>query len=502
MKRTCDFFGKLDKRVQDTNSLLCVGLDPHQQDLKDDQSGKNAFEFCKKIVDATASVAAAFKPNAAFFERLGPDGVKALKDLISYIPNHIPVLLDVKRGDISSTAAAYASAAFDILGADAVTVSPYMGVDSVDPFNNKKGRGVFILCKTSNKSSNDLQSLKIQGGLSVFEHVARLSETKWGKNVGLVVGATDVNALRRVRAVAPKIWILAPGVGAQGGDLEGVLKSGLRREDASGVLITVSRGISRADSPRFAAENLAKMISDFRTNMLASSEKKVDDDKTSSLASYQREFIDTAMRLEVLRFGSFTLKSGRISPYFFNAGLFRTGAAMNVLCRSYASAIQRAGVSFDVLFGPAYKGIPLVAGLSMVLSEQTGQDIPFAYNRKEAKDHGEGGVLVGADMKGKRVLIVDDVITAGTAIREALATLTKAGARPVAVALAMDRQEIVGNGCDKSAVEVLSSEQGLDVVNVIALRDLFEYAKRDDRMKDHFKSIKAYRAKYGSKSSQ
>ena len=500
MKRTCDFFGKLDQRVKETNSLLCVGLDPHEQDLKDDQSGKNAFEFCKRIVDLTKHVASAYKPNAAFFERLGPDGMKALKDLIAYIPNEIPVLLDVKRGDISSTAAAYASSAFDFLKADAVTVSPYMGVDSVNPFNNKDGRGVFILCKTSNKSSNDLQSLKVEGGLSIFEHVARLSEKTWGQNLGLVVGATDVNALQRVRAVAPKIWILAPGVGAQGGDLEGVLKTGLRSEDASGVLITVSRGISRADSPKVAAENLAKMIADFRTKMLNSSSKSVKQEE--SLASYQREFIDTTMRLEVLRFGSFTLKSGRISPYFFNAGLFRTGAAMNVLCRSYASAIERAGVSFDILFGPAYKGIPLVAGLSMVLSQQTGRDIPFAYNRKEAKDHGEGGVLVGANMKGKRVLIVDDVITAGTAIREALTLLSKAGATPVAVALAMDRQEIVGNGCEKSAVEVLSSEQGLEIVSVIALKDLFEYAKRDDRMKDHFESIKAYRSKYGSKSCQ
>ena len=193
----------------------------------------------------------------------------------------------------------------------------------------------------------DLQSLKIEEVLD-FRTRARLSEKTWGQNLGLVVGATDVNALQRVRAVAPKIWILAPGVGAQGGDLEGVLKTGLRSEDASGVLITVSRGISRADSPKVAAENLAKMIADFRTKMLNSSSKSVKQEE--SLASYQREFIDTAMRLEVLRFGSFTLKSGRISPYFLMLIISHGCCNERIVSSTHLQSSVR--VSFDILFGP------------------------------------------------------------------------------------------------------------------------------------------------------
>jgi len=510
------FFEKLERRVHATGSLLCVGLDPHAQDLKVN-SGKEAFAFCKRIIDETKHVAVAYKPNSAFFEQLGGDGVSALKDVIAYIPNEIPVLLDVKRGDISSTAKAYAAAAFDVVGADAVTISPYMGADSIRPFTERPGKAVFILCKTSNKSSDDLQSLPLQGssGRCLFEHVASLAERSWGcvsagedssrskraklnHDVGLVVGATDVAALKRVRSVAPSLWILAPGVGAQGGDLRGILEAGLRRSDASGVLVTVSRGISRADSPRDAANTLSKQIAEVRALVR---DAKTKDAGGSALEPYQRRFIETALRLQVLRFGSFTLKSGRVSPYFFNAGLFRTGTAMSVLSRSYAEAIQAANIDFDVLFGPAYKGIPLVTGVAMVLSEATGRAVSFAYNRKERKDHGEGGVLVGADLKGKRVLIVDDVITAGTAVREAIKMLTAAGATPVGVALALDRQEVVRSDTKKSAVEELAQERGLRVVSVITLKNLIDFAKDDPVASAHFDAIRKYRATYGSSAS-
>lgn len=390
-----------------------------------------------------------------------------------------------------------------------------MGADSIDPFLDADGRrGIFVLCKTSNKTSNELQSLKLAcSGEHLFEHVAKLSELKWGRRhapgestIGLVVGATDVNALRCVRVAAPKAWILAPGVGAQGGNLEDVLDAGFRKEDASGILITVSRGISRSKDPKITAENLAVKIIHARRTFRAlrknDEEKEVDESEvSSSLLPFQRTFINTALNLDVLRFGSFVLKSGRISPYFFNAGLFRTGTAMNVLSQSYAMAIERAGIKFDVLFGPAYKGIPLVCSVAMTISRMTGKELAFAYNRKEKKDHGEGGMLVGAELKGQRVLIVDDVITAGTAIREAIRMLVGVGAKPVAVALALDRQEVVQDGCDDSAVEVLAKEHELDVVSVITLRDLSAYVKHDASMMKHFESIAAYRSRYGSKSS-
>ena len=157
------------------------------------------------------------------------------------------------------------------------------------------------------------------------------------------------------------------------------------------------------------------------------------------MRDYQRDFLDFAIGRGVLRFGEFTLKSGRISPYFFNAGLFDSGAALARLGRCYAAAIMEAGLEFDTLFGPAYKGIPLVATVAVALAEQHGRDVPWCFNRKEAKDHGEGGMIVGAPLKG-RVLIVDDVITAGTAIRETMQILTAHGATPAGVLIALDRR--------------------------------------------------------------
>src|ERR1700681_3704402 len=189
------------------------------------------------------------------------------------------------------------------------------------------------------------------------------------------------------------------------------------------------------------------------------------------ILAYQTDFINLCVRLGVLRFGSFTLKSGRESPYFFNAGLFNTGAAIGAVGRAYAAAIAASGLDFDMLFGPAYKGIPLVTITAAALAEQTGRDLKFAFNRKETKDHGEGGSIVGSPLSG-RVLIVDDVITAGTAIRESIEMIRTAGAQPAAVALALDRQER-GQG-NLSAVQEIESEHGLTCVSIITLAELIE----------------------------
>jgi orotate phosphoribosyltransferase len=185
---------------------------------------------------------------------------------------------------------------------------------------------------------------------------------------------------------------------------------------------------------------------------------------------HQRDFLDLALRLGVLRFGKFTLKSGRESPYFFNAGLFDTGTAIAGLGRAYAAALQAAGLDYDVLFGPAYKGIPLVTATAAALAERHGRDVPWAFNRKEAKDHGEGGTIVGRKLAG-RVLIVDDVITAGTAIRESIDLIRAAGATPAGVLLALDRQE-QGRESARSAVQEVRDQFGLPVVSILTLADL------------------------------
>lgn len=260
------FFSFLERRVDDCSSLLCIGLDPHSAELGH-PSAAAALEFSLNLVKQTAPYAAAFKPNAAFFEQYGSRGWSALKQVIAAVRHEserrgslIPVILDAKRGDIASTAEAYADSAFKKLGAHGITLNPYLGRDSIEPFLADHEKGVFLLCKTSNPGSGDLQDLALEGGELVYERVARLAE-QWNtrNNIGLVVGATHPQALSRVRAAAPRLWFLAPGVGAQGGDLETALKAGLRA-DGKGMLVAVSRAISRADDPSRAAAELRDEI--------------------------------------------------------------------------------------------------------------------------------------------------------------------------------------------------------------------------------------------------
>ena len=211
-------------------------------------------------------------------------------------------------------------------------------------------------------------------------------------------------------------------------------------------------------------------------------------------AAYQSEFIDLCVRLGVLKFGTFTLKSGRESPYFFNAGLFNTGAAINAVGRAYAAALAGSDLGFDIIFGPAYKGIPLVTVTAAAMAEHHGRNLPFAYNRKEAKDHGEGGSIVGSPLTG-RVLIIDDVITAGTAIRESIDIIKQAGARPAGVLLALDRQERAPNSL-LSAVQEVRESYGIPVLAVISLQDLMAHMSAPGQ-EANLKNMRDYRARYG-----
>ncbi len=213
------------------------------------------------------------------------------------------------------------------------------------------------------------------------------------------------------------------------------------------------------------------------------------------MRDYQREFIQFAIEQNVLRFGEFTLKSGRVSPYFFNAGLFNTGTALARLGRYYAAAIEDAGVEFDVLFGPAYKGIPLAASAAVALSNDYNRDVPYVFNRKEAKSHGEGGNLVGAPLEG-RVMIIDDVITAGTAIREVMDIINAAdNATPAAVMIALNRMER-GKG-ELSAIQEVERDYGMQVISIVSLADIVEYLTDVGGYEDAIKAISAYRAEYG-----
>jgi orotate phosphoribosyltransferase len=211
---------------------------------------------------------------------------------------------------------------------------------------------------------------------------------------------------------------------------------------------------------------------------------------------YQRDFIELALQRGVLRFGEFTLKSGRVSPYFFNLGRIDTGAALARLGRAYAATLEKSGLAFDMLFGPAYKGIALAVATAIALAERHGRDVPWAYNRKEAKTHGEGGTLVGAPLAG-RVLIVDDVLTAGTAVRESIALIRAQGAEVAGVLIALDRQER-GQG-DLSAAQEVTRDHGIPVIAIAGFAELLAYAGRHAELAGEHARLLAYRNLYGAK---
>jgi orotate phosphoribosyltransferase len=212
------------------------------------------------------------------------------------------------------------------------------------------------------------------------------------------------------------------------------------------------------------------------------------------MKTYQEEFVNLALSADALKFGEFTLKSGRISPYFFNAGKFCSGQALAALGRCYANAIVDRNIEFDVLFGPAYKGIPLAAATAVALADLHGRDVPYCFNRKEAKDHGEGGTLVGAPLKG-RVLVIDDVITAGTAIREVMSIIkSEPGAEPSGVIIGLDRREKGPNG--KSAVQEVEAEFGITVTSIIAIDDIIWYLEQNGGNTETLSAIEQYRQHY------
>lgn len=264
-----DFLTKLEKAIASADSLLCVGLDPQFEKLpkKYKSSKEPFFEFSKDIINQTAGHVCAYKPNIAFYETRGIDGLRELAKTIQYLKKNfpaLPLILDAKRADIGNTAEAYADIVFDFWKADAVTVNPYMGLDSVEPFLQRKGKGVIILCRTSNPSSADFQELSINGQ-PLYIKVAQKAVlwNKKYKNVLLVVGATNPEQMRRIRRVASSMAFLVPGIGAQGGDLAKILQNGLTK-NGGGLVISASRSIIYAQNPQEEAKKLKDEINKYR----------------------------------------------------------------------------------------------------------------------------------------------------------------------------------------------------------------------------------------------
>lgn len=455
------FFSLLERRVDDCSSLLCVGLDPRGADLSSPDADA-ARAFCLRIIKATAAYTAAFKPNAAFFEAFGPDGWAALKDVIDAIAeesqrlgSRIPVILDAKRGDIAATAEAYAESAFKTLGADAITLNPYLGRDSIEPFLVDAEKGVFLLCKTSNPGAGDLQDLLVvdepgdaaahpdgAAALPLHIHVARLAQS-WNArgNIGLVVGATYPEALARVRQAAPDLWFLVPGVGAQGGDLESALRAGLRA-DGKGVLINVSRGISQAADARSAAAELRDLMLETRATESARRHLGEDVPRAPVGGNSARPqdptlapmlLADALLEAGCIKFGEFTLKSGLKSPFYIDLRQVITyPTLLRQIGAAYLPILRR--LTFDRIAALPYAAIPIATSVLL----QGGYRM--IYPRKEAKSYGTRAEIEGEYRSGETAAVIDDLTTTGGSKFEAIEKLTAAGLVVKDVVVLIDRE--------------------------------------------------------------
>jgi uridine monophosphate synthetase len=386
--------------------------------------GDSLYDFNRRIVDATRDVVCVYKPNFAFYESAGPAGLEALRRTVAYIHEtaNVPVLLDAKRGDIGSTAEAYARAAFEVWGADALTVNPYLGGDSVMPFTAYADKGVFSLCHTSNPGATDLQTLPCPSR-PLYETVAAKAAA-WG--TGMVVGATFPQALARVRALAPEAWILLPGVGAQGGDLEAALAAGLR-EDGLGVIVNSSRGIIYADDPRQAALDLRAQINAARETVRPSPF-----DPRAALTLVLAD-------IGAIKFGEFTLTSGTTSPIYVDLRLLASHPdVLRQVAVAYADLLRSIlgiGNSEIRLAAIPYAAMAIGTAVSLEMG------LPMIYPRKEARAHGTARQIEGEFEPGEQAIVLDDLITTGGSKLKAIAPLEAAGLEVKDVVVLIDREQ-------------------------------------------------------------
>ena len=431
------FFAQLEQAARQNNSLLCVGLDPRPEQFPPDvlRQPNPVLAFNVRVIDATRDLVCAFKPNYAFYEALGLPGLQALRQTIEYIGPDVPVILDAKRGDIGPTAVAYAQAAFDVWGAGAVTLHPYLGGDSIAPFFAHGDRGVFILCHTSNPGASEMQSLAC-GGEPLYVRVARLAQA-WGPadRVGLVVGATYPEALRAIRTVAPESWLLVPGIGAQGGDVVAAVAAGLRA-DGLGMVINVSRAVYGAPDPRAAALALRDEINAARQSRQQAAH--------GALSPLVEELALDLARIGAVRFGQFTLKSGKTSPIYVDLRLLASyPQVLDRVATAYAAVLEgqswlmgseAAPLEFERIAAIPYAALPIGTAVAL----RTGR--PLIYARKEAKSYGTKQAIEGTFQAGERAVVLDDLITTGASKIEAIAPLEAAGLQVQDVVVLIDRE--------------------------------------------------------------
>lgn len=452
------FFQRLEQAIARNTSLLCVGLDPDPKRLPPWTltDPDPIFAFNRHIVDLTCDLVCAYKPNIAFYEALGTRGMETLRKTIEYAQQcDVPVILDAKRNDIGSSAEKYACAAFEQLHADAITVNPYMGWDSVEPFLRYADHAVFVLALSSNPGAQDFQVLDGNGHMLYERVVAQAVGWNERGNLGLVVGATHPNEICCVRALAPTEWLLMPGIGSQGGDLQAALTNGLR-SDGSGVIVNVSRAVIYADDPREAAMRLRDQIEEARALRRSGAEgcgptprRSSDDPNLVSLALGLHD-------IGAIQFGDFTLQSGIQSPFYLDLRLLVSNPdVLAHAARAFAELLN--DVYHDRLAAIPYAALPI--GTAIALQTK----VPLIYPRKERKTYGTGRAVEGHFVKGETVLVLDDLITTGASKLDAIQPLRDEGLLVRDVAVLIDRE---GGGREELAT------QGLTLHSVFRLRDL------------------------------
>jgi uridine monophosphate synthetase len=458
---TMDFFDRLEDIVADKGSCLCIGLDP-RVDPSSPDAGELALAENRRLIEATAPYAAAFKPNLAFYEALGPRGLEALAQTISFVPDGIPVILDAKRCDIDATAEAYASALFGRLGGDAVTLSPYMGRDAADPFLRYPGKGLFLLARTSNKSAAQFQDLRVgPGGEPLYIHVAREC-CSWSSSIGLVVAGNDLEGLRATRLAVPRAWFLAPGIGAQGGRADEAVAAG-SRADGSGILIVAARSVAGAADPGKAARELRDSIESSRSKATAPA--------FSGGGSLKERFLDALISTGCFRLGDFTLKSGKKSPFYIDLRLLVSDpAALSLSSQAYEELAR--GLDYDRIAGIPAAGLPLATAASL----RTGK--PMVWPRMPVKEHGTGNRVEGEFERGDRILLLDDLITTGASKLEAAEILRGEGLVVGDLAVLVERGRQGRRDMEASGIRLRAFAHVRELFAVCERRGLVDGARR------------------------
>jgi uridine monophosphate synthetase len=456
-----DFYSWLAEVARRNDSLLCVGLDPRPDRLA---PGDDLFSFNRRIVDATQDQVCAYKPNFAFYESAGPEGLEALRRTVAYIHEtaKVPVILDAKRGDIGSTAEAYARAAFEVWGADALTVNPYLGHDSVTPFTAYAEKGVFLLCHTSNPGATDLQTLP-SPSRPLYEIVAEKAAA-W--STGLVVGATYPEALARVRSLAPQAWILLPGIGAQGGDLQAALAGGLR-EDGLGVIANSSRAIIYASDPHQAALEMRRQINAARTDL------------PSTSLDFRSALTLALADIGAIQFGEFTLASGQGSPIYIDLRLLASHPGiLRQVAHAFADLLRR---ELDVGHAPAtirlaaipYAALPIGTAVALDLG------LPLIYPRKETKTYGTARQIEGQFVPGEEAIVLDDLITTGDSKLQAIEPLEAAGLKVRDVVVLIDREQGGREELEAAGYRLHAILRLSEMLNVLAAAGRIDAKQRD-----------------------